>query len=293
MTRWRMPSNTGRCAPHLFPVKNMENTIKGVRAVIFDISGTVMDFGSRGPVAAFVELFARSGVRITEAEARVPMGKHKLDHVWALLSDPGIAERWREAHGELPDRDTLEQIYSSFAPLQIEVLKGYLDLLPGVAEVTRELRARGIRFASTTGFETGMMKDVQAAAVAQGYEPEFWVGPDLTGGGRPAPWMMYYAARQLGIYPMRTFVKVGDTPADIGEALNAGSWSVSVVRTGNEIGLSRAQWDALPEAEKQQRWRAAEEKFRRLGAHYVIDSVEELLPVLDEISARIEAGEKP
>lgn len=271
----------------------MQVATSGVRAVIFDISGTVMDFGSRGPVAAFVELFARHQVRITEAEARVPMGEHKLDHVWALLTNPEIAERWRLAHGSLPNQETLKTIYASFGPLQIEVLKDYLDLLPGVASVAAELRARGIRIGSTTGFETGMMDGVIAAAAAQGYEPDCWVCPDLTGGGRPAPWMIYYAARQMNIYPLRTFVKVGDTAADIGEALNAGTWAVSVVRTGNEIGLSREQLDALPEAGRAERFQKAEEKFRALGAHYVIDSVASLMPVIHEISTRIESGERP
>lgn len=265
----------------------------GVRAVIFDISGTVMDFGSRGPVAAFVELFARHGVTITEAEARVPMGKHKRDHVWALLTDSDVAERWRQAHGELPDRATLDTMYAGFGPLQVEVLKGFLDLLPGVAEVSAALRVRGIRIGSTTGFESRMMADLKVAAAAQGYEPECWVTPDLAGGGRPAPWMIYYAARALDVYPLRTFVKVGDTPADIGEALNAGTWAVAVVRTGNEIGLSENEWNALPEEKRAERFERAREKFLALGAHYVIDSVADLLPVIDAISGRIETGERP
>jgi phosphonoacetaldehyde hydrolase len=265
----------------------------GVRAVIFDISGTVMDFGSRGPVAAFVALFGRHGVAITAAEARVPMGLHKLDHVWALLSNPEIAERWRQANGSPPDRQTLEAMYAGFAPLQMEVLKSHFDLLPGVAEVAAELRARGIRIASTTGFETGMMGDLKAAAAAQGYEPECWVCPDQTGGGRPAPWMIYHAARQLGVFPLRTFVKVGDTPADIAEALNAGTWAVSVVTTGNEIGLSQEQWEALTETVRTERFDAAREKFLKLGAHYAISSVADLLPVVDRISERIDRGERP
>ena len=271
----------------------MTPNLPGVRAVIFDISGTVMDFGSRGPVAAFVELFARHGVAITEAEARMPMGKHKLDHVWALLTHPPVAERWQQVHGELPDQETLHRIYAGFGALQTEVLKGYLDLLPGVADVTAQLQKQGIRIASTTGFETSMMTDVKAAAAAQGYTPEFWVCPDLTGGGRPAPWMIYYAARQLGVYPLRTFVKVGDTEADLGEAANAGVWAVSVVRTGNEIGLSREQLAALPEAAREARFAAARERFLAWGAHYVIDSVADLPPVIAAISERIERGERP
>jgi len=271
----------------------MQNPNPGVRAVIFDISGTVMDFGSRGPVAAFVELFARQGIAITEAEAREPMGKHKLDHVWAILTNPNVAERWRQTHGQIPDEQILHSVYAGFGALQIEVLKGYLDLLPGVPEVTAQLRSRGIRFAATTGFESSMMTDVIAAAAAQGYEPEFWVTPDLTGGGRPAPWMIYYAARKLGLYPLHTFVKVGDTQADIGEALNAGTWAVSVVRTGNEIGLSQKQLEALTEDEREDRFKAAQQRFRAWGAHYVIDSIADLLPVIDKISERIIRGKRP
>ncbi len=267
--------------------------LPGVRAVIFDISGTVMDFGSRGPVAAFVELFARHGVLISEADAKRPMGTHKRDHVWALLSDPIVAERWKQVHGSVPDQQTLDAVYEGFGPLQVEVLRRHFDLLPGVPKITAALRARSIRVASTTGFESAMMTELKAAAAAQGYEPECWVTPDLVGGGRPAPWMIYYAARQLGVFPLSSFVKVGDTPADIAEALNAGAWAVSVVSTGNEIGLSREQWETLPADRRAELYGQAEAKFRALGAHYVIDSVAALLPVIDEISVRIERGERP
>ena len=75
--------------------------------------------------------------------------------------------------------------------------------------------------------------------------------------------------------------------------MNAGTWAVSVVHTGNEIGLAPAEWHALPETRRAELFLAAEEKFRDLGAHYGIGSVAELLPVLGEISARIERGERP
>lgn len=94
-----------------------------------------------------------------------------------------------------------------------------------------------------------MLAAIVAAAAAQGYEPECWVCPDHCGGCRPAPWMIYHAARQLGVYPLSTFVKVGDTPDDIAEARNAGTWAVAVTRNGNEIGLSQEEWERLPVGE--------------------------------------------
>jgi len=268
-------------------------TPTGVRAAIFDISGTVMDFGSRGPVAAFVDLFARQGVSITEAEARGPMGTHKRHHVWAILSDPSVAQRWRDATGAEPDTAALDRLYQQFTPLQVEVLDNHLDLLPGIAGLAAALTARGIRFASTTGFDTCMMKNLIPAAYRQGYRPEFWICPDQVGGGRPAPWMAFHAARQLGIYPMGTFVKVGDTPADIAEAQNAGMWAVSVVQHGNEIGLSRDALAALTDQDRQSRFAAARDKLLKLGAHYVIDTTADLLPVIDAINERIDRGERP
>lgn len=221
------------------------------------------------------------------------MGAHKRDHIWAMLSDPSIAQRWTDANGAAPDEALLQTLYAEFTPLQIEVLERYSDVLPGVAEVVAELTRRGIHYASTTGFDSGMMTGLIRNANANGYKPEVFVTPDLTGGGRPAPWMAHYAARHMGVYPLRAFVKVGDTPADIAEAQNAGMWAVSVVVTGNEIGLSKDQLDALGEDDRQARFTAAREKFIALGAHYVIDSTADLLPVIDAISLRIARGERP
>jgi len=265
----------------------------GVRAVIFDISGTVLDYGSRGPVVAFVELFARHGVSVTEAEARLPMGSHKKDHIWAMLSDTSIAERWKKANGGAPTLADLDSLYTEFTPLQMEILPRHCDVIPGVPEVTRQLRARGIKIANTTGFDTGMMGDLKRLAEEGGYKPDLWVCPDLVGKGRPAPWMAFYAARQLDVYPMSAFVKVGDTLADIAEAHAAGMWAVSVLRHGNEVGLSREVLEQLSPEEQHERISGARARLAAKGPHYIIDATADLIPMVDEITARIVRGDRP
>ncbi len=264
-----------------------------VQAVIFDLSGTVIDFGSRGPVLAFVELFRRHGLAVTEEEARRPMGSHKWDHIMSVLQEARVRELWIAAKGRAPGAADVDAMYPEFTAIQIETLAHHSAVLPGVAETVAELGRRGIRYASTTGFDSGMMAHVKASAEAGGFHPEVFLCPDLVGGGRPAPWMIYQAAKQMGLYPLRTFVKVGDTPIDIAEAQAAGTWAVSVVRTGNEIGLSEAALAALEPEERERRAAAAREKFLGLGAHYVIDSVADLPPVLDEINVRLARGERP
>jgi phosphonoacetaldehyde hydrolase len=266
---------------------------RGVRAVLFDISGTVLDFGSRAPVAAFVEMFARHGITVSHEEARRPMGTHKRDHIWEILSDPKVATHWQNTHGAKPTPELLDTLYREFSPLQKEMLKEYCDVIPGVPQVVTELRRRGIKIANTTGFDRGMITDLIPLAAQGGYEPDLWVCPDEVGKGRPAPWMAFHAARQLDLYPMSTFVKVGDTPADVAEGQAAGMWVVSVVASGNEVGLSHAELATLKPAEREVRISTARAKLADCGPHYLINTVADLVPVIDEISARIVRGERP
>ncbi len=264
-----------------------------VQAVVFDLSGTVLDYGSRGPVVAFIELFARYGVEVTALEARRPMGTHKRDHIRAMLNDTEIGARWQRAQREQPTAKVLDRLYVEFAPLQVEVLKRHSDVIPGVAEAVQALRQRGVKLASTTGFDTTMMDGLMAEARRGGFTPDVYVCPDMVGKGRPAPWMAFYAAQKLDVYPMKTIIKVGDTPADVAEARAAGMWAVSVVRSGNEVGLSQDELAALPLTERDALIAAARARLAACGPDYLIDSVADLMPVVDEVTARLARGERP
>ncbi len=50
--------------------------------------------------------------------------------------------------------------------------------------------------------------------------------------GRPAPFMIFYAMRQLGIQSVHEVIKVGDTPADMLEGYNAGCRGIVGVLSG-------------------------------------------------------------
>jgi phosphonoacetaldehyde hydrolase len=45
------------------------------------------------------------------------------------------------------------------------------------------------------------MEVVRHAAAHQGYAPEFTISANQVPAGRPAPWMIYRAMEQLGVYP--------------------------------------------------------------------------------------------
>ena len=69
-----------------------------VKAVIFDWAGTTVDYGSRAPMGAFVKLFESEGIEMTIAQARIPMGISKWEHINFLLNLPEIQSQWLEIH---------------------------------------------------------------------------------------------------------------------------------------------------------------------------------------------------
>lgn len=264
-----------------------------LKAVVLDWAGTVVDYGSRAPMGAFVEVFRGFGVEISVEEARGPMGLPKWNHIRALGSHPRVAAAWRDRHGrDFADTDA-DAIHEVFVPLNARVVADYATLIPGAAEAVRALRARGLKIGSTTGYTREIMEPLLPLAAAQGYSPDNLVCAGDLPHGRPTPLMMYRCLLDLAVWPASAVVKVDDTAPGITEGVAAGCWTVGVSLTGNGVGLSEAEVAALPEAERAGRNRASAAVLREAGADYVVDGVADLLPVIEEIAARSARGDAP
>lgn len=264
-----------------------------VRAVVFDWAGTIVDFGSRAPMGAFVEAFRRFGVDITIAEARGPMGLAKRDHIRALGTLPRVEAAWRSVQGGPFDDAAIDRIYEVFVPLNAEVVTEFADFIPGALDTVAELRRRGIRIGSTTGYTREIMARLLPVAAAGGYSPDNLVCAGDLAAGRPSPLMMYRTFADLGVWPASTCVKVDDTEPGIGEGVAVGCWTVGLALSGNMAGLSRAELAGLSPRQVAALRTAAADSLVDAGADYVIDSVADLLPVIDEIGERILAGDRP
>ena len=264
-----------------------------VQAVIFDWAGTIVDYGCVAPAVVFVEVFERRQVPITMAEARAPMGAPKKDHIRAITEMESVRRRWEEAHGHLPSEADVDAMYEDFVPRQIECLSNYSALIPGTLEAVADLRKRGIKIGTNTGYSSDMTAVNLADAKTQGFEPDSCVSASDVPAGRPYPFMCLQNAIELQVDCVEACVKVDDTVPGIEEGLNAGMWSIGLAVSGNEVGLSLADWQALSEAEKVARRAQAYRRLHQAGAHFVIDDVSQLLPCIDEIGRRLARGERP
>lgn len=264
-----------------------------VKAIVVDLAGTVIDFGSCAPAGAFVRLFEKHGITATEAQAREPMGMHKREHIRRMLEMPAIASQWEETQGKTWTDTDLDRLYEEFIPMQLACLPDFSALIPGVVDTVKALRTQDIKIAATTGYNHEMMEVVLGKAGEQGLEPDAaFCGSDVPM-GRPAPWLIYRSMEALNVYPPEAVIKIGDTIADIDAGLNAGVWSVGVAETGNMMGLGAAALEALPVDERQARLKKAREAMQRAGAHYVLDSFSEIIALVQHINTRLALGEKP
>ncbi|EJL38262.1 phosphonoacetaldehyde hydrolase [Caulobacter sp. AP07] len=267
-------------------------SLQAIRAVVFDWAGTMIDFGCRAPVVALRRVFADAGVEITEAEARLDMGKAKRDHIRALLALPRVADAWRAVHGAAGEAD-VSRLHDAVEPMMRAAAKDCARLIPGAADLAERLGAAGVKVGSSTGYTRAMMADILPLAAEQGYAPQVVVCAGETLEGRPSPLMMWKALVELGAWPAGACVKVDDAVVGIGEGLAAGAWTVGLSASGNGVGLSWEALNLLPAPDREQRIAAATEALREAGAHYVVETVADLGPVLEDIGARIAAGETP
>lgn len=266
---------------------------KKISAVVFDWAGTIVDYGSCAPMGAFVKLFEKFNIPLTIEQARGPMGAAKLDHIKALLALPEVSQAWEKEYGRQPNNNDANELYDTFIPMNLAAIDEFFDPIPGVVELFNALKEQGIKIGSTTGYNREIADKVQRLAKPHSIIPDSIICAGDFEVGRPAPFMMYQTFNNLGIWFPWTVIKVDDTPVGIQEGINSGTWTVGVTVSGNEVGLTKAEWDACSEEEQMQLRQKAAEKLKAAGADYIIDSVADLWAVITDIERKLAAGKRP
>ncbi len=264
-----------------------------VKAVIFDWAGTTVDYGSRAPMGAFVKLFESEGIEMTIAQARIPMGISKWEHINFLLNLPEVQSQWLKIHKISHTDADVDRLLDIFVPMNKISILECGQLIPGVATLAKALRERDIKIGSTTGYTRELLDLLLPIAKKQGYEVDVFSYSGDTPLGRPSAQMMIKCARQLGLDNPLSFIKVDDTQPGIEEGKSFGCWTVGVAVSGNTLGLSLEELEALPVVEADRLKNVARMNMQEMKPDFVIDSVADLLPIIDEINERISRGEFP
>lgn len=247
-------------------------------AVIFDWAGTTVDYGCFAPVQAFIEVFKEYGIEPTMEETRKPMGMLKWDHIKTMLQMERIGSAFERIYGRAFTDKDVDEMYEKFESSLLGILDRFAEPKDHVVETVEKLREMGVKIGSTTGYTDRMMEIVTREAKKAGYEPDCWFSPDSTGSvGRPYPYMVFRNMEALKVSAVQKVMKVGDTISDIKEGKNAGAFAVGIVEGSSEMGLTKAEYEALSETEKQERIDTVTRNYMEAGADCVVQDIRGIL----------------
>ena len=260
----------------------------------FDWAGTMIDFGCMAPVRALQAAFADLKLELTEAEARADMGMAKRAHITAILGRQPMRDRFFAAWGRPSDASDIDALFNAVEPKMIR---------------SRRRLRRAHRWRRRPGQVVARLGRADwfghwLQPLDDGRHPQGSRGQGLQPRGRgqrrrkrregrPSPLMSWKALVELGAWPSRACVKVDDAEVGITEGREAGMWTIGLAASGNGVGLTRADFDALSNDERRERIARSADGLKAAGADYVVDSVADIAALLPEIEARITAGEHP
>ncbi len=185
----------------------MNTSNHNLQLVIFDIAGTsVRDDGF--VERAFLSVSQHHQLGLNAAWIKPRMGVHKLAVMHEALE-----------HSSTTKDTTPEQLAAEFEQaIDREVQSGNAPAMPGFLELFNDLRNAGVKVAFTTGFSRTTAETVLKGA---GIRYDTLVASDEVTIGRPAPDIVLEAMRRAGVEETSRIAVIGDTPNDLGSAMNA------------------------------------------------------------------------
>ncbi|WFS16817.1 HAD family phosphatase [Pseudomonas sp. 905_Psudmo1] len=232
-------------------------------ALIFQLSGCLVDFGARTLPVALQRLYP---------ECTPPN----------LVGTPQQAlDAWLGKSATSAQLQALQQTLS-------EVAGEHAELTPGAAQLLQTLHANCTPCAwlddlpadASLRLAEALPTPIEAVLARQARP---W----------PAPDSCWQALSQLDVERLDGCVVVGGNPLLLQAGLNAGCWTIGLAACGPLCGYALADWQALGASDQEHLRAEATLQLYRLGVHSVVDHLGEIEASLDDIGVRRSKGEKP
>jgi phosphonatase-like hydrolase len=193
--------------------------------VVCDLAGTTVDDSGGAVLGCLVETARAFELPGTPEELNAQMGMSKRE-VFGRLAHAAPPDDARSAE------DLADAAMSDFLARMSARYERELVPIPGAEDTFRFLRGRGIKIALDTGFDRTILNLILDRLAWLDRLVDFAICGSEVRRGRPAPYMIFRAMECLEIPDVRRVMKIGDSPADLEEGMNAGCREVIGVLSG-------------------------------------------------------------
>jgi phosphoglycolate phosphatase len=192
-----------------------------VRAVLFDLDGTLVHTAPDIGAALNTSMLANGLARVSEAQVAAFIGRGGR-----VLAQRAIESQARH------EPELALAVFEGYVEAYRTQLATLSRPLPGAARCLQELSARGLQLAVVTN---ALQRFAEAILAHYGLSPHLRliVGADRVSPGKPHPDPLWFACRTLGVQPHEA-VMVGDSINDIEAADAAGCMVVGI--SGGYVG---------------------------------------------------------
>ena len=187
-----------------------------IQGLLFDLDGTLVDSAPDIAAAANVLLKAHDKEPLTVDDIRLMIG----NGVKALVKR-AFAKR-----GVDLDEANLDARNEEMMAIYAKNLTVLTTVMPGADKTLDRYKQSGMKLAVVTNKPEKFSREICSYF---GWDTvlDAIVGGDTCDDRKPAPGMLFHACKQMGVDPANC-VMIGDSPADIDSAKNAGMRSVAV-----------------------------------------------------------------
>ncbi len=207
-----------------------------VSMVMFDLAGTtVQDDNAVAKCLHQAALEYGLPAALSQIETRIGTNKiHLFQSLIAESQGRSVSVDELEKKKDPATYEEARRLFDRYTEIMIDHYRQEVRGIPGAEDTFRWCRAHGIKVATDTGFHRDVTDAIMAGLgwVENGLV-DLAVDVEHVGGvGRPAPFMIHYAMRQLDVHNVNEVIKVGDTPADMLEGYHAGCRGIVGVLSG-------------------------------------------------------------
>jgi phosphonoacetaldehyde hydrolase len=205
-------------------VRFNKKSLNKYSAVIFDLSGVLIDFGVHVPVMAISRAFMNNNIYISDKNIRHYIGTNQKNHIKILCNLNKCS-------------DSFETIYNDY---QIELAylnhsSEYTMPINGAVSATNMLKDMGYKIGITTFYNKNIFSIINKSLKKNGIVYDAVVY-------KHEPFMLYKMMNKLNV-PANKCIKVGESHLNIYEGLKAKIDTINVIDSSSNMGIDEQVFD--------------------------------------------------